>query len=130
MMTTEELRTRLEICLRDGSTLAANNRKLREQLRLPHYRPELVVLDCGEYEDTTGRLRHAWSVWLDGVRLYTTSVLCDWAEQPERLWLTKEALERALGVKAMKAKAKRFDSENVGGGPRKLTPLWLPSGDR
>lgn len=140
MMTTEELRTRLEICLRDGNTLAANNRTLRAELRSAREansryfyelskmkaRPELVVLDCGEYEDTTGRLRHAWSIWLDGVRLYTTSVLCDWAEQPERLWLTKEALERALGVKAMKVKAKGFNPENVGGGPRKLTPLWEP----
>lgn len=92
-------------------------------------RAELVVLDCGIYTDGTGRERHAWSVWLDGVRLYTTSVLCDWAEQPERLWLTVEALERALGVKAMKATAKgRFDPEGAGGGPRKLTPVWLPGG--
>lgn len=103
-----------------------NKTELRRQLDTLQMHPELVCLDCGIYTDTTGRERHAWSIWLDGVWLYTTSVLCDWAEQPERLWLTKEALERALGVKAMHAKAKYFDPENVGGGPRKLTPLWEP----
>lgn len=91
-------------------------------------RAQLVVLDCGVYTDTFGYERHAWSVWLDGVRLYTTSIRADNAEQPERLWLTVEALERALGVKRMRAKAKAgFDPEGAGGGPRKLTPAWLPS---
>lgn len=92
------------------------------------YKPQLVVFDAGIYTDTFGYERHAWSVWLDGVRLYTTSIRADNAEQPERLWLTVEALERALGVKRMRAKAKAgFDPEGAGGGPRKLTPTWLPS---
>lgn len=120
------LRSRLSTCQKLlQSAREANSRYFYELSKMKR-RPELVVLDCGEYKDITGRMRHAWSVWLDGVRLYTTSVLCDWAEQPERLWLTVEALERALGVKAMKAKAHRFDPESVGGGFRKLTPLWEP----
>lgn len=122
---TIDLRARLALC-QDSlkSAREANSRYFYELSKMKR-RPELVVLDCGIYMDTTGRERHAWSIWLDGVRLYTTSVLCDWAEQPERLWLTKEALERALGVKAMKAKAKYWNPENAGGGPRKLTPLWM-----